>query len=129
MINTISANIMSIWSMHFVAIVISWFVKFGNDRITTTYITGVHIQYSVLLPCAKTKAVFVKYQLISVSCKKYFKLCYSIIIHVLWLEYMKNNRKRKYNLKKYVTSHKTKIHIVMFIVPYTERPKVIPIYI
>jgi hypothetical protein len=56
---------------------------FGNDRITTTYITGVHIQYSVLLPCAKTKAVFVKYQLISVSCKKYFKLCYSIIIHVL----------------------------------------------
>jgi len=42
---------------------------------------------------------------------------------------MKNNRKRKYNLKKYVTSHMTKIHIDMFIVPYTERPKVIPIYI
>jgi hypothetical protein len=30
---------------------------FQNDRITTTNITGVHIQYSVLLPCAKTKAV------------------------------------------------------------------------
>jgi hypothetical protein len=32
---------------------------FGNDRINTTNITGVHIQYSVLPPCAKTKAVFV----------------------------------------------------------------------
>jgi hypothetical protein len=64
---------------------------FVNDRINTTNITGVHIQYSVLLPCAKTKAVFVKYQLIWVSCKKYFKLCYTIIINVLLHEYMNNN--------------------------------------
>jgi hypothetical protein len=101
---------------------------FDNDPITITNITVVHIQYFILLPYAKPKAVFVKYSLIWVSCKKYFKLCYNVIIHVLLHEYMNNNWILKHNLKHYVIltwrSYCALIIDYMFIVLYTERPKV-----